>query len=417
MKSTEKHTKEKLDKLTKTLGGIEINKKEKKDNPVFKTKEVVFLLILTAIISLFMGGLFTYHISYKGEKVDNSLQEFITNYDYIVNNYYGKVDKSKLIDSAITGMLSSLDKNSTYVGSENSNFNIYLNGYYQGIGLQAYNDNNNNIVIYNVIKGSPASKAGFKMGDVLLKLNNEDLTNMTIADFSKLVKKQKGAFVLTYKRDSEEKKVKIKAEKIELKSVASKLIDKDSKKIGYIRVTIFANNTYGQFKKQLKNLEKQNIDGLVIDLRDNSGGHLSTATDIISLFLDSSHPIYQIKSKTEQTKYYSNGKTTKKYKIAILVNGNSASASEVTTSALKEQYGAFVVGEKTYGKGTVQQLQTLKDGEQYKLTTQTWLTSKGKTIDKVGIEPEYEVKLDEKYSDNPTLENDNQMQKALELLK
>jgi carboxyl-terminal processing protease len=417
MKSTEKHTKEKLDKLTKTLGGIEINKKEKKDNPVFKTKEVVFLLILTAIISLFMGGLFTYHISYKGEKVDNSLQEFITNYDYIVNNYYGKVDKSKLIDSAITGMLSSLDKNSTYVGSENSNFNIYLNGYYQGIGLQAYNDNNNNIVIYNVIKGSPASKAGFKMGDVLLKLNNEDVTNMTIADFSKLVKKQKGAFVLTYKRDSEEKKVKIKAEKIELKSVASKLIDKDSKKIGYIRVTIFANNTYGQFKKQLKNLEKQNIDGLVIDLRDNSGGHLSTATDIISLFLDSSHPIYQIKSKTEQTKYYSNGKTTKKYKIAILVNGNSASASEVTTSALKEQYGAFVVGEKTYGKGTVQQLQTLKDGEQYKLTTQTWLTSKGKTIDKIGIEPEYEVKLDEKYSGNPTLENDNQMQKALELLK
>ena len=107
------------------------------------------------------------------------------------------------------------------------------------------------------------------------------------------------------------------------------------------------------------------------------------------------------------------GKETKKYKISVLINSNSASASEVVTSALSEQYGASVVGEKSYGKGTVQELQTLPNGEQYKLTTKSWLTSKGKVIDGVGITPNYEVKLDDKYLEEPNDENDNQLQKAL----
>ena len=151
-------------------------------------------------------------------------------------------------------------------------------------------------------------------------------------------------------------------------------------------------------------------------MRGNSGGHLSAAEQIISLFLDSSHPIYQIKSKDGQNKYYSTGKETKKYKITILIDSNSASASEVVTSALKEQYGASVVGEKSYGKGTVQELQTLPNGEQYKLTTKTWLTSKGKIIDGKGIEPDYKVSLGDKYLEDPTDENDNQLQKAIEVI-
>ena len=239
---------------------------------------------------------------------------------------------------------------------------------------------------------------------------------MTISDFSNLVKKQKGTFNITYRRDGKENTVKLKTDTVELKSVSSKIIDKDDKKIGYIRATIFANNTYEQFKKELSGLEDKNIDGLVIDLRGNSGGHLSAAEQIISLFLDSSHPIYQIKSKNGQNTYYSTGKETKKYKIIILIDGNSASASEVVTSALKEQYGALVVGEKSYGKGTVQELQTLPNGEQYKLTTKTWLTSKGEVIDGKGIKPDYKVSLDDKYLENPSDENDNQLQKAIEVV-
>lgn len=414
MKTREQKTADNIEKLSQSLD-IKVNKR--KVMPTFKTKEVVFLLLLTAVIGLAMGGLVTYNVVLKGEKVDDELQEFITNYDYIVDNYYGDVDKTKLIDSAIAGMLNTLDKNSAYVGGSDTNFSIYLEGTYKGTGIQVYNDEDNNVVIYAVFEGTPASKAGLKAGDIIVKINNKDTTNMSISDFSELVKKQNGTFDITYKRDGESKTVKLKVDTVELKSVSSKIIDEDDKKIGYIRATIFANNTYEQFKKELKSLEDKGIDSLIIDLRGNSGGHLSAAEEIISLFLDSSHPIYQIKTKDNQSKYYSTGKETKDYKIAILIDENSASASEVVTSALKEQYGAVTVGEKSYGKGTVQELQTLPNGEQYKLTTKSWLTSKGEVIDGKGIEPDYKVSLDEKYLEDPTDENDNQLQKAIEILK
>lgn len=415
MKNKETQTAIKLEKLSKALD-FKITKQNQKEKPVFKTKEVIFLLLLTALVGLLMGGLVTYNIILKENNIDENLKQFIENYEYITNNYYGKIDKSKLIQSAIEGMLTTLDKNSSYVGNTNSNFSIYLEGKYKGTGIQVYNDEKNNIVIYDVIPNSPAEKAGLKKGDIITKIGNKDTTNMTISNFSKLVKKQAN-IKLTYKRQEKENTVKLKLEEIELKSVSSKIIEKENKKIGYIKITIFANNTAKQLKTQLKSLENKNIDALIIDLRDNSGGHLTAAEDILSQFLDKSHPIYQIKSKDSQEKYYSTGSKTKKYKIALLVNSNSASASEVVTSALKEQYGAYVIGEKTYGKGTVQELQTLSNGEQYKLTTKSWLTSKGKKVDKVGITPDYEISLDETYTKNPTDENDNQLQKAINILK
>lgn len=402
-----------VEKLSKSLD-IKINKR--KSMPTFKTKEVVCLLLVTALIGLVMGGLVTYNVTLKGERVDDELQEFIENYDYIVDNYYGDLDKTELIDSAIAGMLNSLDNNSAYVGGSDSNFNIYLEGNYKGTGIQVAIDNEDNMIVYSVFDGTPASKAGLKSGDIIVKINDKDTTDMSLEEFSDIVKKQTGTFTITYKRDGQENTVKLKNDTVELKSVSSKMMERDNKKIGYIRMTIFANNSDEQFAKKLEKLESQNIDGLIIDLRGNSGGHLTTAENIISMFLDSSHPIYQIKSKDGQEKYYSTGKETKKYKITVLIDSSSASASEVVTSALKEQYGATVVGENSYGKGTVQELQTLPDGEQYKLTTKSWLTSKGNVIDKKGIEPDYAITLNNKYLENPTDENDNQLQKALEVI-
>lgn len=402
-----------VERLSESLD-IKVNKK--KDLPTFKTKEVVCLLLVTAIIGLVMGGLVTYNISLKGARVDDELQEFIENYDYVVDNYYGDVDKTKLIDSAIAGMLNSLDNNSAYVGGSDSNFSIFLEGNYEGAGIQITINDDNDIVIYSVFDGTSASKAGLKSGDIIVKINDKDTTGMSLEDFSKIVKEQEGYFTITYKRDGAEYKAKLKTDKVELKSVSSKMMERDNKKIGYIRLTIFASNSDEQFKKALDELEDKGIDGLVIDLRGNSGGHLVTAENIISMFLDSTHPIYQIKSKDGQKKYYSNGKETKKYKIAVLIDSSSASASEVVTSALKEQYGATVVGENSYGKGTVQELQTLPDGEQYKLTTKSWLTSSGKVIDKKGIEPDYAITLNNEYFEDPTDENDNQLQKALEVI-
>ena len=402
-----------VERLSQSLD-IKVNKK--KSLPTFKTKEVVCLLIVTVVIGLVMGGLVTYNVAFKGERIDDELQEFIENYDYVVDNYYGDVDKTELIDSAIAGMLNSLDNNSAYVGGSDSSFSIYLEGNYKGTGIQVTLDDENNIVIYSVFDGTPASKAGLKSGDIIVRLNDKDTSGMSLEDFSNLVKKQKNYFTITYKRNGKENTVKLKSDTVELKSVTSKMLERDNKKIGYIRLTIFANNSDEQFAKALDNLENKDIDGLIIDLRGNSGGHLTTAENIISMFLDSSHPIYQIKSKDGQKKYYSTGKETKKYKIAVLIDSSSASASEVVTSALSEQYGATVVGENSYGKGTVQELQTLPDGEQYKLTTKSWLTSQGKVIDKKGIEPDYAITLNNEYLEDPTDENDNQLQKALEVI-
>ena len=402
-----------VERLSESLD-IKINKR--KSFPTFKTKEVVCLLLVTVVIGLMMGGIVTYNIVLKGSKVDDELQEFIENYDYVVDNYYGDVDKSSLIDSAIAGMLNALDKNSTYVGGSDSNFSIFLEGNYKGTGIQVMMDDESNIVIYTVFDGTPASKAGLRSGDIIIKLNNKDVTDMDLEEFSDLVKEQKDEFKITYIRNGKEYKASLKTENVELKSVSSKMIERDNQKIGYIRLTIFVINSDSQFKNALEKLEKQGIDGLIIDLRGNSGGHLKSAENIISLFLDSSHPIYQIKSKEGQEKYYSKGKETKDYKIGLLIDSSSASASEVLTSALKEQYGAVVVGENSFGKGTVQELQTLPDGEQYKLTTKSWLTSEGKVIDKKGIKPDYAITLNNSYYENPTDENDNQLQKILEVI-
>ena len=138
---------------------------------------------------------------------------------------------------------------------------------------------------------------------------------------------------------------------------------------------------------------------------------------MISLFLDSSHIIYQTDDGGKIEKFYSTGKETKKYKIIILANNNSASASEIMMGALKEEYGATIVGETSYGKGSVQELRTLSNGSQYKITIKKWLTPKGNCIDNIGIKPDYEIKLSDEYYENPTKENDNQLNKALELAK
>ena len=175
-------------------------------------------------------------------------------------------------------------------------------------------------------------------------------------------------------------------------------------------------NTDTQFKTKLKELEKDGIDSLIIDLRGNSGGHLTAVENMISEFLDKDKVIYQMETKSKIKKYYSKGNKTKIYPIVLLVDNDSASASEMMTAALKESYGATIVGMTTYGKGTVQELQDSNES-QYKITTKKWLTPNGNWINEVGIKPDYEMELDEKYFLEPTDAHDNQLQKAIEILK
>jgi carboxyl-terminal processing protease len=183
-----------------------------------------------------------------------------------------------------------------------------------------------------------------------------------------------------------------------------------------MNVSIFAANTYKQFKEELEKLEKDKIDSLIIDLRGNGGGHLSSVTNMISLFLDSSHVIYQTQTKKETEKTYSTGNVTKKYKIVLLCDDQSASASEVMMGALKDEYKATIIGTTSFGKGTVQELLTLPSDTQYKLTTKKWLTPNGTWVNGIGIKPDIEIKLSDEYIKNPSKENDNQLQEAIKYL-
>ena len=224
-------------------------------------------------------------------------------------------------------------------------------------------------------------------------------------------------FLLKIQRDEEEFSLNIKKGKVELSSTTSKVIERDGKKIGYIKLSIFAANTYNQFKKDFSNLEKQEIDSLIIDVRDNTGGHLTEVNKILSLFLSKDKIIYRMqKNNGKAVKYYSNGSITKKYPIVFISNNNTASASEVFILGLKENINAKVVGEKTYGKGTVQELIELSNGDKYKITTKRWLSPKGNWVnDTKGIAPDVEVKLSDNYLKNPVETNDNQLEEAIKL--
>ena len=222
---------------------------------------------------------------------------------------------------------------------------------------------------------------------------------------------------MTVLRDGNEIEVKVITKSITLSSVSSEIIESGNKKIGYIYISIFALNTYDQFKAHLESLEKEGIDSLIIDVRDNTGGHLTSVTSILDMFLDKNQVLYQIKSKDKVKKVYGTTASTRKYDIVVLTNEFSASASEILASALKEAYGAKTVGVKTFGKGTMQNMLDLENGGMIKVTTEVWLTSKGNEINKVGVPVDYEVFLGEDFTSNPSKETDSQLQKAIEVLK
>lgn len=394
---------------------------EKIENKQFKMSEVIVLLLITIIIGFILGlSVFKSLVEDKTEQnvktEDLALSKFIDNYNYIVNNYYGDLDKDELIENAISGMLESIDDPyTTYIDETTSNsFSTTLEGSFEGIGVEVINDSDNNIIIYRVLEDSPASKAGLQSMDIIKSINGESLENTKTSDFVNLVKKSDlKTFDIKILRDNKEINVTLNREQVTLKSVTSEIFEKNNKKIGYLYVSIFASNTYSQFKKELEKLETSNIDSLIIDVRSNTGGYLTSAENIISLFLDSSHVIYQTEDKKGTEKFYSKGEKTKEYPIAILTNEASASASEILTGALKEEYGAISIGKKTYGKGTVQELKTLPDGEQYKFTTKKWLTPNGTWINEIGIPVDIEVEFNKDYYENPVYENDIQLQTAI----
>lgn len=398
-----------------------INKKE------FRTLEVVVLVFLTCLISLIIGGTLGMKFSKKSgnnkniQIADAEIQHFIKEFNYLVENYYGDINKKELLNTAFKSMVDSLEDAYSGTLDENTsnNFDIELEGIYEGLGIEIVNDENMNILIYSIIPNSPASKSELQKGDKLITVNDVAVSGMTTTDFINHVIKgsKETQYTIRFERNGEQKDITIKKEYITLKSVVSQVYEEAGTKIGYLKVEIFAANTYEQFKKELQNLEKMGINSLIIDLRDNSGGHLTVVANMISLFLDSSHVIYQTQDKNGTIKVHSTGSKTKSYPIVIIGNSASASASELMIGALMEEYGATLIGNQSFGKGTIQELHKLSSGEEYKFTTKKWLTPKGNWIHEKGFKPSIEVTLSEEYYQNPIEENDNQLKAAKEYLK
>ena len=389
---------------------------KQKSNKKFNNLEVSFLVILTCIISLLVGYLIA---EKKQDKVeDKTLNEFIKTYDEIIDKYYKDIDKEELLNGAVSGMLSTLDQHSVLVDQEeDENFYLYLNGSYSGIGIEI-STLDNKIVVIGVIADSPAEKAGIQVGDIIKQIDDLDMKEATTKTVSSYIRKntEKQEFDLVVIRNEEELQFKIKKENVVITSVASKVFERNDKKIGYIYISIFSSTTSSQFAKKLKELEKENIDALIIDVRENTGGHLSTAVSMLSMLLSQDKVMYQIEKDGKKSKYYSLGHTTYNKPVAIIQNGNSASASEMLAASLRDNLEAIIIGEKSYGKGSVQEYNYLSNGNMYKYTTKKWLTPKGKSIDEKGIKPDIEVSLDENYYQNPVLENDNQLETAIQKL-
>lgn len=394
---------------------------EKKNINRFGLTEVIVLVIITCIVSIIMGILIAKSLfSFDNSSYNNfspELSEFIENYDYIKETYGDEVNEKELLNGALSGLLEAVgDPYASFIDQEDR-LNQELAGGFYGVGLEITNNKEGNIEVYNVFENGPAFKANIQKGDIILSVNDLDLKNKSIKVFSTYVQNEEvQEYVIRFSHDGEEKEATLKREYITIPSVFSKTYEQNGKKVGYLQVTIFSGTTYRQFKTELEKLEAEKIDSLIIDVRNNSGGSLDTVVNMLSLFLDSNHVIYQTDLKGEIEKFYSDGQETKKYPISILVNGSSASASEILASALQEEYGATLVGTNTFGKGTVQQVKTLQNGGKYKVTTKKWLTPSGKWVGEKPLEPNYVVLLGEEYSKNPSDETDNQLQKALELL-
>lgn len=412
MKNIKQKIKKNTNKIIKN-----IDKKIKLDKNRFNSAELILIIIMSLLLGLIVGEII-FSNKCTDSKVINNENEMQKVYNTLLKDYYGKIDKDKLSEAAIQGMMQYLeDQYSVYYNEEESeDFNLRLNGTFTGIGLEVTQDSNNNIIVANVFDESPASKAGIKAKDIITKVNNETTKGKKLKEVTDKIKSLKGKFTVTIKQGTEEKTVTLSTGTIAIPSVTSKIITENNKKIGYIYISIFALNTDEQFKKELQKLEKQNIDSLIIDVRSNTGGHLKSVKQIVSNFLNKDQVICQIKSKDKTEKIYSTENNNRKYKIAVLINNGSASGSEVLAAALNEEYGAKLIGVTTYGKGTVQKVMTLSNGSMVKYTAETWLTSKGNSIDKTGIKPTIEVKIDDKYLDTGKEKDDNQLQKAIETL-
>ena len=410
--------KTKLNNLkTKTKKNLKTSFNFLDKNKKYSLMEVIAFMIIVGIFGMLAGGILMYGRGALNYGIKKELREFADTYTEILNEYYKDVDEKGLLEAGVNGMVNYLgDPYSVFMDKETSTaFNEKVNGEYVGIGTEIIQYTEDlKVEFANVYETGPAYEAGIRKGDVLLKVDGKEIKEMSVSDIAKLVKGKVGTTVkIVVLREEKELEFTVKRKNIDIDSVKSEIIEYEDKKIGYIIIDIFAANTNKQFKKELESLEKNKIDSLIIDVRGNSGGYLTTVTDMLSMFLKKGDMIYQLKTRDKIEKFYDKTDEKRTYKVAILVNGGSASASEMLTAAMKDTYHAYTVGTTTFGKSKVQKTQDLSNGTTIKYTFQEWLRPNGESVGDKGLTPEYEVNYTPEDEEH---KYDSQLQTAMDLL-
>lgn len=393
--------------------------KNKKNNG-FGLLSVIIIIIITAIVSALATGIIVtsnsdgINITNYDLKDDKELQEFIDLYKTILSKYYDEVDKEGMINAAEEGMLNFLGDKYTTILSD-SDYSSMMDGLkdeYEGIGVTIEGN-----IIRNITANSPAEKAGLLINDEIITINNTNVENLTSSEIGSLIKNNTMDTVsLVVKRNQELINYTIKKSSLTYPYAEGKVIDNTS--IGYLKISAFSEKLADQVEKEVTKLENSNMSSLIIDLRNNGGGYLSAANETASIFLKKGLTIYSLTNNSKTTTIKDETDEYKEYKVVVLVNKQTASAAEILAAALKQSYGATLVGTQTYGKGKVQQILSLKNGETIKYTTAKWLTPSGVCIDGVGLSVDYNLDLVYNYNDNNEIigYEDTQLNKAIELL-
>ena len=328
-----------------------------------------------------------------------------------------EVDEEALTEGIYQGYIAALNDpySAYYTAEETKEMMESTSGEYSGIGaLMSQNRETGVITIANVYENSPAAEAGMKNEDILYKVEGEEVTGVDLSEVVTRVKGEEGTEVkMTLLRGADRQEIEVTAVRRKLQTQTVSYEMKEGQ-IGYIRVSEFDEVTLEQFREAKAALESQGMASMLIDLRGNPGGNLSTVCDMLREILPEGLIVYTEERDGERTEYKCDGKTPWEKPLAVLINGASASASEIFAGAVQDYGIGQLVGTTTYGKGVVQQLFPMTDGTMVKLTIAEYFTPKGRNIDGTGIVPDVEI---EYVYDETNPEADNQMEKALELLR
>lgn len=338
----------------------------------------------------------------------------------IKKDYLYEVSDEDLRDGELKGMVAALkDPYSEYLTEEDlKEMNQETSGSFYGIGFTVYKNDNNQIEVVSPIKDTPADRAGIKSKDIVVKVNGKNYTGDEMKEAIKVIKGEKGSTVhLTIYRPSTKKTLEMDVERAEIK--IETVISHKIENLGYIGIIQFNDHTDEEFKTHLDELKKQNVKGLIIDLRGNPGGTVSSVVKIADMLLPEG-TIVSAKDKNHKIVFeYKSDKDQYDKPIVVLINEGSASASEILSGAIKDFNRGKLVGVKSFGKGIVQTVFPFQDGTGVKLTTSEYFTPSGENIHNIGIKPDFEVKLkdDVKGIGYEYLKEDTQLQKAIEVLK